>query len=174
MGPCVPQGRHRELAGYPIHPCREGIQRLGQSPRDRSAPNSSAHERNDRRHQADRSASRAIPGLLTTGSSRLSSASASRVPCRNSIGILTSARCLALIAGRLSGRMQRKAQKRQSANAGQGRKRLRLRRHPPAERSATRDQRQRGTAPPGFRHRRRGRAACATAGASGRLLPFSI
>ena len=59
---------------------------------------------------------------------------------------------LGAVAGRLSGRMQRKTEKREPANAGQGRKRLRLRRHSPAERSAARDQRQRGTASPGFRH----------------------
>ena len=63
----------------PPHPC------------GRCAP---AHGRSDR-HPRRASASRGSPSALHTGSSSLSSASASRVPCRNSIGIVTSERCAA-------------------------------------------------------------------------------
>ena len=64
------------------------------------------------------------------------------------------------VAGRLAGRMQGKAQKRQAANAGQGGKRLRLRRHPSAERFAAREQWQSFAISSGLRHRGTYRAVC--------------
>ena len=49
---------------------------------------------------------------------------------------------LGAVAGRFPRRMQRKSKEREPANAGQGIKRLRLRRHAAAERFAARDHRQ--------------------------------
>ena len=57
------------------------------------------------------------------------------------------------IVGRLAGRMQRKAEKRQPVDAGERRCRLRLRGHAAAEGSAAGDQAQPGAASPGFGHR---------------------
>ena len=75
------------------------------------------------------------------------------VPCRNSIGTCDIGKMLGPLVGWLVGRMQRKAQERQSADAGERRDRLRLRRHASAERLAAGDQPKPGTAPRGFRHR---------------------
>ena len=58
------------------------------------------------------------------------------------------------VAGRFSRRVQRKAEEREPAHAGQRLDRLRLRRHAAAERFAARDQRQSGAASRGFADRR--------------------
>ena len=93
------------------------------------------------------------PRPLTTGSSRLNSASASRVPCRNSIGMLISARCLARSLEGFPAGCRGKPRNASPRTPDERRKRLRLRRHPPAERFSARDQRQSAAASPGLRHR---------------------
>ena len=119
------------------------------------------------------SGSRARRAASMTGCSSARSASSSRVPCRNSIGIATSRRCCGALVGRLAGRMQREADEDQAAHARQRRRGLRLRRHPAAERLAAGKQRQTGCRACGLATAAR-TAAWATAGGSGRRAPFSI
>ena len=121
------------------------------APRGRSVPNSSAHERNGRLPQPD-AASPLCPSPFTTGFSSDSSASASRVPCRNSIGTFTSARCFARSLDGFPAGCSGKPKK-ASPDAGKRRVRLRLRRHAPAKGFSAGDQRQSRAASRGFRDR---------------------
>ena len=102
------------------------------------------------------------------------SASSSRVPCRNSIGTRTSARCARALVRGLPARMQRKAEEGEPAHAGQRRGRLRLRSHAAAERFAAGDQRRRRAARAPLRRPRRAPRRARRAGVSGRFEPCSM
>ncbi len=115
-----------------------------------------------RRARAERSAS---------ACSNCRSASSSRVPCRNSIGICTSRRCAARSSDGLPGRMQRKSEEREAAYV-----RRAATRPAPARSCARRRICRRRKA--GSRERRRAAsataartAACASLGESGRFEP---
>ena len=121
-------------------------------PRGRCGPSARARGRNDR-HPSTRCSDAVRPRRSTTGSSSVSSASLSLVPCRNSIGILISARCLARSSDGFPAGCSGKPKNASPSTPIKRRNRLRLRGHAAAERSAARDQAQRGAASPGFGHR---------------------
>ena len=99
-----------------------------------------------------------------TGRSSASSASSSRVPCRNSIGTCDVGQVRRALDRRLAGRVQREAEEDQPAHARQRRRGLRLRGHPPAERLAAGEQRQSRRQP---RRRRTAARTAAWASAGG-------
>ena len=87
-------------------------------PAHRYGQSALGRETSDRRRRIAVNVARA-PSAAHIGSIWSGIASASRVPCRNSIGIWTSSRCVPRSRDGCFGRMQRKAEEGEAAHAGQ-------------------------------------------------------